>query len=220
MGRLHMTRRISATFAILAGALCCLSATSGSAQIPSGILGGTEIQTLQQQLLNQQLLNQQQLNIQPVQPSIQTYQPVPLTERAVPPPSRLETLYSERAGRPLSQFGYEQLGVPIPITVAQVGAVQDGYVLGPGDEVVVVLRGQENATYRQRVNRDGQIILPRLNPIQAAGRTFGDFRAELEAQVQQAFITTDVFMTIGEIRQVSVLVTGEVRSPGMLTGTH
>src|SRR5665213_1066555 len=149
-----------------------------------------------------------------LRPSTQIYQPI-LPER-IPfaPPSRLEALYSMRAGRNLQQFGYDVLGVPSAVTTNQLGAVQDSYVLGEGDEIIVVLRGQENDTYRQRINRNGQIILPKLNPIPAAGRRFGDFRDDLERQVAQAYISTNAFVSLGEGRQISVLITGEVRAPG------
>jgi len=89
------------------------------------------------------------------------------------PPSRLERILSSRAGVKLSQFGYDQLGVGRAVTLSQMGAVQDDYVLGPGDEIVVSLRGQENAEYRVAVNRDGYVTLPRMNPVSAGGRRFG-----------------------------------------------
>ncbi len=45
--------------------------------------------------------------------------------------------------------------------------------MGPGDEVVVSLRGQENSDVRTTVDRDGRVVLPRLAPILAAvGRSF------------------------------------------------
>ncbi len=147
-----------------------------------------------------------------VKPTVQIYQPA--TPNQAAPPSTLESLYSERAGRALRQFGYDVLGVPSAVTITQSGAVQDSYVLGPGDELVFVLRGQENATYRERIDRDGQVVLPKLNPIAAVGRSFGDFRREVEARVAQAFISTSVFVSLGEVRQLTVLVAGEVRAPG------
>ncbi len=129
--------------------------------------------------------------------------------------SRLEILYSQRAGRPLVQFGYGFLGAPSDVTISPSGAIQDSYVLSQGDEVVVTLRGQENATYRQRIRRDGQLTLPKLNPILAGGRTLGAFRSDLEALVRQAYVSTNVFISLGEVHQVSVLVSGEVVTPGM-----
>src|SRR5690349_20851878 len=129
------------------------------------------------QFPNIQNNQQTQLN-----PALQNYQPVDPTLRPLAPPSRLEELYSTRAGRPLLQFGYDVLGVPTAVTSTQLGAVQDNYVLGQGDELLVVLRGQDEQSYREQVNRDGQVILPRLAPIPAAGRTLGEFRTDLERQ--------------------------------------
>jgi protein involved in polysaccharide export with SLBB domain len=168
---------------------------------------------LQQQF--QQFAPNQVLPQTDLRPSMQLYQPVEPPRIPYAPPSRLETIYSQRAGRPLMQFGYEVLGVPTPVSIVQTGAVPDNYMMGEGDEIVVVLRGQENTTFRQRVNRDGQVILPRLTPISVSGRTFGEFRSLVERQVAQGFLSTDAFVSLGEVRQISVFVSGEVRSPGV-----
>lgn len=136
------------------------------------------------------------------------------------PVSRLEEIMSSRAGMRLRQFGYEQLGRGSSVTVPETGAVQDDYVLGPGDEIVVSLRGQENGEFRAVVDRNGQIVLPRLSPIPATGRTFGSFRQDLEAAVHRAYVATNASISVGRVRQISVLVSGEVNSPGqrLLTG--
>lgn len=136
------------------------------------------------------------------------------------PPSRLEQILSARAGARLTQFGYDQMGVGRAVTVPQTGAVQDDYILGPGDEISVSLRGQENSEIRQMVDRSGQINLPRLSPIGAAGRSFGSFRQDVEAAVRRAYVATNASVSVGRVRQVSVLVSGEVNQPGqrILTG--
>lgn len=131
------------------------------------------------------------------------------------PVSRLEQIMSDRSGVRLRQFGYDQFGVSGQIPVPQSGALQDSYILGPGDEVVISLRGQENSEFRTTVNRDGQVILPRLSPILAAGRTLGDFRRDVMDAVHRAYISTQVFVTLGQLRQVSVVVVGEVNNPGL-----
>jgi len=148
-----------------------------------------------------------------VQPEVQTYHPT-VSQPDQSPPSRLEEIYLRRSGEILKQFGYDVLGQPATVTINQSGAVLDKYVLGTDDELVVTLRGQENSTYRVRVGRDGNLTLPKLSPILAAGRTFGDFRADLEAQVARAFISTRVFVTPESLHQMSILVSGEVRTPG------
>jgi protein involved in polysaccharide export with SLBB domain len=131
------------------------------------------------------------------------------------PVSRLEQIMSDRAGIRLRQFGYDQFGVSAQIPVPQSGALQDSYILGPGDEIVISLRGQENSEFRTTVNRDGQVILPRLSPILAAGRTLGDFRHDVMDAIHRAYISTQAFVTLGQLRQVSVVVVGEVNNPGL-----
>jgi protein involved in polysaccharide export with SLBB domain len=135
------------------------------------------------------------------------------------PISRLEQILSQRAGMRLNQIGYDQLGVGRSVSLPQVGAVQDRYVLGPGDEIVVTLRGQENSEYRTQVDRDGTVVLPRINPVAASGRSLGAFRQDVVAAVRRTFVSTEAFVTVGRVRQISVLVSGEVGSPGMRTLT-
>jgi polysaccharide export outer membrane protein len=136
------------------------------------------------------------------------------------PPSRLEQILSSRAGVRLMQFGYDQLGAGRPVTVPETGAVQDDYVMGPGDEIIVSLRGQENSDFRTTVDRNGRVVLPRLAPIPAAGRSFGSFRQDVDALVHRAYVASTASVAIARVRQISVLVSGEVNVPGprLVTG--
>ena len=135
------------------------------------------------------------------------------------PQSRLERIMSARAGVRLTQFGYDQMGVGRAVTLPQVGDVQDNYILGPGDEIVITLRGQDNTAHRVVVDRDGNVVLPRVSPVAAAGLRFGDFRAQLLAAIHSAYMATDAYISVGRLRQISVMVAGEVGSPGVRTLT-
>jgi protein involved in polysaccharide export with SLBB domain len=152
---------------------------------------------------------QQNQTLQPQTPAVPMRQP----------PSRLEQIMSARAGVRLTQFGYDQLGVGRQVTVPETGAVADDYIMGPGDEVVVSLRGQENSDIRTTVDRNGRVILPRLTPISAVGRSFGSFRQDVEAAVRRAYVASTASVSIGRVRQISVLVSGEVNVPGSRIAT-
>ena len=130
-------------------------------------------------------------------------------------PSRLEQIISSRAGVELHQFGYDQLGVGHEVTVPETGAVADDYIMGPGDEVVVSLRGQESSDVRTTVDRNGQVVLPRMAPIPAAGRSFGSFRQDVDAAVRRAYVASTASVALGRVRQISVLVAGEINVPGL-----
>jgi polysaccharide export outer membrane protein len=130
------------------------------------------------------------------------------------PPTPLEQDYSARASTQLRLFGRDVFDGQAVSAGAVTGAIRDSYVMGFGDEIVVTLRGQVSRSYRTRVGRDGQVVLPDLPPISAVGRSFGDFRSDLDAVVKRSYVNTDSFVSLGEVRQITVLVTGEVRTPG------
>jgi polysaccharide export outer membrane protein len=153
-------------------------------------------------------------------PQSQILQPQNSTFSVRLPPSRLEQIMSARANAKLQQFGYDQLGVGRTVTVPETGAVADDYILGPGDEIAVSLRGQENSDFRTTVDRDGRVVLPRLSPIAATGRSFGSFREDVNALVRRAYVASTASVSLGRVRQISVLVSGEVNVPGqrLVTG--
>jgi polysaccharide export outer membrane protein len=142
-----------------------------------------------------------------------SYQRLPIPPA---PPSPIETDYSHRAGTMLQQYGYDTFQNFRPSTGnLQAGAVADDYVLGIGDQLVITLRGQVSRSVTTRVDREGRIVIPNLPPIPAAGRSFADMRAALESQVSDSYAGTQVFVSLGAIRQISVAVLGEVKNPGV-----
>ncbi len=147
----------------------------------------------------------------------QTLTPAPPASSTPLPASRLELLFSQRAGQPLQQYGYDFLGTGSPVTTVQIGAVQDSYILGAGDQISVVLRGHDNSAYTVPVDRDGRIIVPNYQPVTAGGRTFGEVRTELAQNIAHDALGTRAYISLATVRQISVLVTGEVNAPGIRT---
>jgi len=203
----------------------CLIVGEARAQSSSGATSDQIQQIMQNLTPAQQQKAQQLLGGQPGSPSGVQSQPAPQSIVLTPaapqnnsplPPSRLEQIMSARTGYTLHQFGYDQVGVGSSVTIPQTGAIQDNYVLGPGDEIDVTLRGQENSAFSTTVNRNGQIVLPKIAPLPAAGRTFGDFRQALLEAVHRAYVSTEASVTVGQLRQVTVMVAGEVHNPGMV----
>jgi polysaccharide export outer membrane protein len=202
-------------------AVCCLSVATAQAQTISP--SGDASDGLSQEVLHALQQRGAQSTQPQLQPSVQIEKPAAYPEP--PPPandtalSPLEKLMSSRTGQRIKQFGYDTFGQGSPVIVHQSGALQDNYVLGEGDEIVVTMHGQQNANYRTRVDRDGRVLLPGLSPLAASGRSFGDFRSDLEGAVRRAFVGTDVSVSVGAVREVSVRVLGEVHSPGVYSLT-
>jgi protein involved in polysaccharide export with SLBB domain len=130
------------------------------------------------------------------------------------PLSQVEGFFAERLGVPLRQFGYDSFRAG-PAAVPPIGALPDDYLIGRDDELVLALRGRTRATLTLRVLRDGTIMPPDLPPVPAAGRTLRDLRAELEGRVARDLPGTELFLSLGQLRQVAIFVGGEVQRPGM-----
>lgn len=128
-------------------------------------------------------------------------------------PSSIERDYALRTGRAISQYGYRVFAQArrTPLTS---GEISPDYVLGIGDELVVTYRGQVSRTVSVVVNRDGDIVLPETAPIKAVGATVGDLRNQVREQTARNMVGTDVYISVGSIRLISVAVLGEVRRPG------
>ena len=133
--------------------------------------------------------------------------------------SSVEKDYCRRAGELLLQYGYDTFDGPRTGAALANGAVPETYRLGIGDEIIVTFRGQLATTNRLVVDREGRTLLPNLPPIPAAGRSFGEFQRDLQARVQSAFIGTDAFVSLGQVRSIAVNVLGEVTSPGIHQAT-
>ncbi|WP_332837802.1 SLBB domain-containing protein, partial [Neoroseomonas rubea] len=130
------------------------------------------------------------------------------------PLSAAESFFAARLeGPPLRQFGYDTFRHG-PATAPAFGALPDDYVLGPDDEVILAFRGRARQTLTLRVGRDGALLLPDMPPAPAAGRTLAALRADLEARAARDLSGSEVFVSIGQVRQMNVLVAGEVLRPG------
>lgn len=133
------------------------------------------------------------------------------------PPGRVERLFSDRAGQELRLFGRDLFTGTGAAEGPALGAVGEDYRLGPGDELSLLLRGQAARSSRHRIGADGLLLIDDLRPIQAAGRTLGEVRAELEAAVAATHVQTQAFLSLLSMRRVGVLVLGQVARPGRVS---
>ena len=139
--------------------------------------------------------------------------------------SIIEKDYNSRLNKPdddmnyVKQFGYSVFDkIPLRDQI-MTGTVPDSYRLGVGDALVVSFKGSKEEIITVNVDREGRLIIPSLLPINVAGISFSDVKALLKKQVSESLIGTEVYISIATLRQISVLVAGEVENPAMVRTT-
>ncbi len=94
-----------------------------------------------------------------------------------------------------------------------------GYMLDVGDILQVQLVGQNDYIEDFLINSDGSINLPDIGKIVVAGLSLNDTSQLIKSKVDSAFIGAEAFITLSEIRDVNILVTGNAQNPGIYTLT-
>jgi polysaccharide export outer membrane protein len=128
--------------------------------------------------------------------------------------------------QPLRQFGYESFRTSTPGVLAgqafgqqlnqASGAIPEDYVIGRDDELVISFRGRTSQDLTLRVSREGMLLLPNLPPLPAADRTLRELREELGRRAQRELAGAEVFISVRQMRQVTIFVGGEVQRPGIV----
>jgi polysaccharide export outer membrane protein len=118
----------------------------------------------------------------------------------------------------LKPFGYNLFaGEPstfAPITDIQVSL---GYKLGPGDSISIQLYGKESTNLNLTINRQGNINLPKLGPINIAGQTFSEAKQLIEQIINDRKIGVKSSISMGDLRSIRVFVLGEAYRPASYT---
>jgi len=117
-------------------------------------------------------------------------------------------------------FGYKIFGFAPTYKepVFETGIVSDEYPIGPGDEIILSVWGQDEKYKTYQVDRDGGIYIERLGKIYVNGLSFKELENFLKGRLSTIFSgistgETQVDITLGKLRKIQVFVTGEVKIP-------
>ena len=94
-----------------------------------------------------------------------------------------------------------------------------GYMLDVGDVLQVQLVGSKEFEEELVINPDGSISMPNIGKIVIAGLSLNDASQLIKSKVNLAFISSEAFISLSQIRDVNILVTGNSVNPGIYTLT-
>lgn len=102
-----------------------------------------------------------------------------------------------------------------------VGPVDPSYMLGPGDQIQLILTGDVELAYSLDVTREGFVVVPDVGQVFVNGLTLDDLRESLYRSlgaiysgVRRTDPTTRFHVSLGRLRTNQVFLIGEVSLPG------
>lgn len=98
-------------------------------------------------------------------------------------------------------------------------ATPRNYRLGPGDEVIIDIFGQNQTTLRSTISPEGSINADILGPVYLNGMTVEEANTYLKKRLAKIYgglsgSGTDMRLSLGQIRTIQVNIVGDVTSPG------
>jgi protein involved in polysaccharide export with SLBB domain len=136
--------------------------------------------------------------------------PEPLTE--------FQKFVATTTGEVLPIFGANLFqGVPSTFAPVDMAPVPADYLIGPDDELRIRVWGQVSFEADLRVDRSGEIYLPRVGPVHVAGLRYSELNEHLRAAIARVFRNFELTVDLGRIRAIQIYVTGQARRPGVYT---
>ena len=103
-------------------------------------------------------------------------------------------------------------------------ATPTNYKLGPGDEVIINIWGASENTIRQTITPEGSIQVSGLGPVHLNGMTVREANAYLQREFAKIYSgiggqepSSQIQLTLGNIRSIQINVVGEVAVAGTYT---
>ncbi|MBT3606981.1 MAG: hypothetical protein HN515_01895 [Candidatus Marinimicrobia bacterium] len=137
----------------------------------------------------------------------------------------------ESEGQPargaLTYFGYDIFARdPALFQATSVGAVDPNYLIGPGDEIIVMLWGETQFRQVLTVDREGFVFIPEIGQVFVNGLNLNLLESKLFRVFSQSYAslnpqgrtpTTFLDVSLGNLRPLRIQVLGEVAQPGAYT---
>ncbi|MBS1157328.1 MAG: sugar transporter [Proteobacteria bacterium] len=197
----------------------CLSGT-GDCQTysteQSSVMTGSQVPQLRQSFLTEQNGSNTAF-----MPGMQQAQPVPVKPVSCARPGELNDFQKylcRSAAVTLPVFGqrmFAEAGSPFaPLQAMPVGP---DYMLNVGDEFTLRTWGQLDAELTLKVDRSGQVFVPRVGNISVVGVPFGGLKQHLTNEIGRVFRNFSLAVTMGQLRSAQVFVVGYAQKPGSYT---
>lgn len=137
-------------------------------------------------------------------------------DQAAQVPNQFQLFVQQSTGRILPIHGERLFGGRAFSSLANV-PVPSAYVVGPGDDIDLKVWGSVDMALRLTVDRNGQIMIPKIGPVTVAGTRADELDKVLAKNVSRVYRNFELTATLGGLRSIQVYVVGQAKRPGLYT---
>jgi len=122
----------------------------------------------------------------------------------------------------IKYFGYDLFkNIPESFKPTEVGPIDPGYIIGPGDVLQLYLWGAVEFQYQLTVDIQGNIFIPTAGQVFVSGIAYKDLEKKLSKYLSKFYEglnanppTVFLDITLAKLRPIRIFVLGEIAQPG------
>lgn len=88
------------------------------------------------------------------------------------------------------------------------------YILDVDDKIFIQYFGDNTNSFETKINRSGEIILSDIGALKLSGLKISDASNLVNMNVNQSLVNTKAYVTLTEVRDINILLSGYVENPG------
>jgi protein involved in polysaccharide export with SLBB domain len=101
-------------------------------------------------------------------------------------------------------------------------ATPKSYVLGPGDELIILVTGMNESSVRTKITTEGNVQIPYAGLVYLNGFTIEQATSLIKSRMSKAYPAlnsgqTKLAVNLGNTRSIKITLVGEVKTPGTYT---
>ena len=93
------------------------------------------------------------------------------------------------------------------------------YTIDTGDVLSIQVIGQKSFIENYTVIGDGSISIPEIGKLTIAGYALNEASAMIKSEIKSTYIGSEAFVSLDQLRDVNILVSGNAKKPGVYTLT-
>jgi protein involved in polysaccharide export with SLBB domain len=131
--------------------------------------------------------------------------------------SQFQAFVAEATGQDLQIYGFNLFRSPKTYAAVTNIAPPSNYILGTGDQIQLQIWGSSNLSINLTVDRAGQVMVPRVGPVNVAGLRVEQIEGALKAHIGKVLTNFELAASVSRLRSIQVYVVGQAQRPGTYT---